>query len=238
MDFLPHMRMMGIAPELPGASELAEKLSAAGVVVSIAHSDATYDDIKDAVRRGFSDVTHIYSGCSTVVRRDAFRVSGVVEAGLEMDELTVQAIADGRHLPPELLRLIYRAKGADGMYAITDALEFAASRIDEGAAYTQLNGMSVLYEDGVMKLPDRSAFAGSVATMSRAVNVLVGAGIALTDAVRMATGTPATRIGALHKGRVASGYDADLILFDDDINVRLCMVAGDIHFGREYIQCA
>jgi len=236
LDFLPHIRMMGIAPELPGALELAEKLSAAGVVVSIAHSDATYAEIEDAVRHGFSDVTHIYSGCSTVVRRSAFRVSGVVEAGLVMDELTTQAIADGCHLPPELLRLIYRMKGADGMYAITDALEFAASHIEEGAEYAQLNGMNVLYEDGVMKLPDRSAFAGSVATMSRAVSVLVKAGIPLIHAVRMATDTPAIRIGALGKGRVAAGYDADLVLFDDEINVRLCMAAGNIHFGREYLQ--
>jgi len=95
--------------------------------------------------------------------------------------------------------------------------------------------MDVLYEDGVMKLPDRSSFAGSVATMSRAVSVLVKAGIPLTDAARMATDTPAVRVGALGKGRVAAGYDADLVLFDDEINVRLCMIAGNIHFGREYI---
>jgi N-acetylglucosamine-6-phosphate deacetylase len=238
LDFLPHIRMMGIAPELPGALALAETLSAAGVVVSIAHSDATFVEVEEAVKRGFSDVTHIYSGCSTVVRRSAFRISGVVEAGLTMNELTVQAIADGCHLPPELLRLIYRCKGADSMYAITDGLEFAASRIEEGAVYRQKSGMDVLYEDGVMKLPDRSAFAGSVATMSRTVNVLTRAGIPLRDAVRMATDTPAMRAGAIGKGRVAAGYDADLILFDDEINVKLIMVAGNIRYGREYTTCA
>lgn len=236
MDFIPWLGMMGVAPELDGALALGDTLAAHGVVASIAHSDATYDEAVAATRHGFSDVTHLYSGCSTVVRQNAFRVAGVVEAGLERDELTVQAIADGCHLPPALLRLIYRCKGADGMYAITDGLEFSASDVMEGLAYTQQNGMSVLYEYGVMMMPDRLAFAGSVATMNRCVRTLREAGIPLPDAVRMATATPAARIGALVKGRVVPGYDADLILFDENIDVRFCMVKGKVLYGREFIR--
>ena len=224
----PALRMMGVAPELDGAMALGRRLSERGIVASAAHTDADYDAMARAVMNGFSDVTHLYSGCSSVVRRSAFRVAGVVEAGLEMSALTVQVIADGCHLPLPLLRLIYRCKGADKMYAVTDGLEFSAAEQQEGALYTQLNGQPCLYEDGVMKLPDRHAFAGSVATMSRLVRTLVRAGIPLADAVRMATDTPAQRIGAKGKGRIAAGYDADILLLDDSLHVTLVMAGGEI----------
>lgn len=224
----PCLKMMGVAPELEGAMALGRRLSERGVVVSAAHTDADYDTMAQAVLNGFSDVTHLYSACSSVVRRNAFRVAGVVEAGLEMSELTTQVIADSCHLPPALLRLIYRCKGADGMYAVTDGLEFSAAPQKEGVLYTQKNGQPCLYEDGVMKLPDRRAFAGSVATMSRLVRTLVRVGIPLNDALRMATDTPARRIGAARKGRVAVGYDADLLLLDDTLHVSFVMAGGSI----------
>ena len=224
----PHLRMMGVAPELEGALALGRRLNDLGVVASVAHSDADYDTVARAALSGFSDVTHLYSGCSSVVRKNAFRVAGVVEAGLEMDSFTVQVIADGCHLPLPLLRLIYRCKGPEKMYPVTDGLEFAASRQEEGVTYVQMNGQSCVYEDGVMKLPSRAAFAGSVATMSRLVRTLAKAGIPAREAIRMATDTPARRIGAARKGRVAAGYDADLLLLDDALNVRLVMAKGKI----------
>ena len=220
------LRMMGAAPELDGAMELGRRLARRGVIATVAHSDADYDTVRRAAENGFSDVTHLYSGCSSVVRRNAFRVAGVVEAGLEMENLTVQVIADGCHLPDALLRLIYRCKGPDMMYPVTDGLEFSAARQEEGVIYTQLNGQKCLYEDGVMKLTDRSAFAGSVATMSRLVRTLVRAGIPVQDAVRMATDTPARRVGAAGKGRIEAGRDADILLLDGELNVRLCMARG------------
>ena len=224
----PHLKMMGVAPELDGALALGRRLNDLGVVASVAHSDADYDTVSRAALSGFSDVTHIYSGCSGVVRRNAFRVAGVVEAGLEMDCLTVQVIADGCHLPLPLLRLIYRCKGPEKMYAVTDGLEFAASKREEGVTYVQKNGQACVYEDGVMKLPDRTAFAGSVATMSRLVRTLAKAGIPPRDAIRMATDTPARRIGAARKGRVTAGYDADVLLLDEALRVRLVMAKGKI----------
>jgi N-acetylglucosamine-6-phosphate deacetylase len=168
------------------------------------------------------------------VRVDGYRVPGVVEAGLLRDELSVQVIADLRHLPPALLQLIYKCKGADRISLITDGLEYSAAELKEGTVYRQKNGVETVYEDGVMKLMDRKAFAGSVATSSRLVrNMAQGAGVPLLDAVKMATMTPARKLGVSgRKGMVAEGYDADLILFDENVNVKLCMVGGRVVFNQ------
>ncbi len=194
----------------------------------MAHSDASYEEIRRAVSLGFSDVTHIYSGCSSVVRKMGFRVAGVVEAGLLLDELSVTAIADLCHLPTALLALIYKCKGADKMSLITDALEPAGTELADGTVYMQKNGVPAIYEDGVMKLADRTAFAGSVATMDGLVRNMKNAiGIPLHEAVKMASATPASVIGAKTKGNIALGYDADLLLFDEDVNIRRVFVCGE-----------
>ena len=208
------VRIMGAAPELPGAMALGETLRARGVVASIAHSDADYETCRRALACGFTDITHIYSGCSMVHRKNGYRFGGVVEAGLLEDAFTVQVIADGKHLPPELLRLIVKCKGADRISLITDALFAAGSDLPDGSVLRQANGMETVLEDGVMKLPDRQAFAGSVATMDRLVRNMVHlAGVPLWDAVAMATATPARVIGlADRKGSLAPGFDADIVL--------------------------
>jgi len=229
LDAWDGIRMMGAAPEIPGVLELGRELARRGIVASAAHTDAAYDQMVQALDYGFCDITHLYSGCSTVVRKNGFRIPGVVEAGLELADYTVQVIADGKHLPDPLLRLIYQCKGAGRIELITDGLEFSASELEEGASYRQENGMETVYEDGVMKLPDRQAFAGSVATSSRLVRTMKNAGIPLQDAVRMATLSPAKRLSIDDRtGRIAPGYDADIVLFDEEVNVRFCMVSGKI----------
>jgi len=221
------IRMMGAAPEIPGGMELGLELVKRGIVASIAHSDATFEDVERAAQHGYTDVTHIYSGCSSVHRVNAYRVAGVVEAGLYFDDLTTQVIADGKHLPPSLLKLIYKCKGADKISLITDGLGPSASDIPEGTVYTQGNGVEIILDDGVMKMMDKQAFAGSCATMSRLVkNMVELAGVPLFEAVRMASLTPATVIGVNNKGKLAPGYDADVVLFDDEFEVSLVMVKG------------
>lgn len=222
------IKIMGVAPELPGALELGEQLNARGIVASVAHSNATYDEVFEAISHGYSDVTHLYSGCSGMIRVRSYRIPGVIEAGLNLDALTAQVIADGKHLPLTLLQLIYRCKGADNIILITDGLDYAAGHLVEGTVYRQLNGMETVYEDGVMKLLSREAFAGSVATMNRLVRNMCAAGVPLHEAVRMASENPAKRIGAHQKGRIAVGLDADLVVFDDDIEVKLVMSNGRI----------
>lgn len=219
---------MGVAPEIEGAFELGERLHEKGIVTSVAHTTADYDTAIAALDHGFSDVTHIYNACTSCFKRGIFREAGVVEAALTDDRYTAQVIADLRHLPLGVLKLIYKCKGADGMYLITDGLEFSASNLREGEICVQENGVEVVYEDGVMKLADRSCLAGSAASMEILVrNMYKSVDAPLWDAVKTASSTPARVIGIdSRKGYIKEGYDADILLFDGDINIKRVMVMG------------
>lgn len=230
LDYWNGIRMMGAAPEIDGGLKLGEEIAKRGIVASVAHSNADYDITEKALLHGYSDITHIYSACSSVVKINMLRVAGVVEAGLSLEGYTTQFIADLRHLPVGLLKLIYKAKGPDKAYAITDGLDFAALDINEGEIYTQENGVEIVYDDGVMKLADLSCLAGSVATSSKLVkNMYKDSDIPLVDAIKMASTTPANIIGIGNtKGKIQIGYDADLVLFDNDINIKHVSVNGNI----------
>lgn len=222
------IRIMGVAPELPGAMEFGKALRERGIRATIAHSDANYATCVQALDSGYTDITHIYSGCSMVHRINGYRSGGVVEAGLVEDGFTVQVIADGKHLPSELLRLIFKCKGASKISVITDALFPAAADLPDGSVLQQANGMQTILEDGVMKMPDRQAFAGSIATMDRLVrNMVQLAGVSVCDAVTMATATPA-RVAGLddRKGHLKPGYDADIVLLDKDLQVQAVYAMG------------
>lgn len=222
------IRIMGAAPEREGCMELGEKLRSRGIVASIAHSAASYETAIEAKEHGYSDITHIYNACSSCYKENLFRKAGVVEAGLADDGFTTQAIGDLRHLPVGVLKLIYHCKGPEKMYLITDGLEFSASDVHENAVYTQENGVSVICEDGVMKLADRSALAGSKAVLKDCVwNLYHTVGVPLTDAVRMASLTPAEVLGfGKTKGQIKVGCDADLLLFDENMNLSFIMTNG------------
>ena len=222
------IKVMGAAPELKGGINFGNELKKRGILATIAHSDANYNTCVEALKNGYSDITHIYSGCSIVHRENAFRIGGVVEAGLVEDDFTVQMIADGCHLPPELLRLIFKCKGPDKISMITDALAFAAAGHPEGATTHGGNGDVYVLEDGVMKLENRQAFAGSVATTDRLVRNMVNlAGVSLCDAVTMMTRTPARVVGLDdHKGSIQVGYDADIVIMDQDLQVQSVMAMG------------
>jgi len=218
------------APELPGALELADELGRRGILCSLGHSDTTYEHVAEAFERGYTHITHLYSGCSMLRRINAFRFMGVVESAYAIDSMTVEIIADGKHLPPELLRLILKLKPWDKISLITDSMRCAG--MPEGSIQytgTKENGMQVLIEDGVAKLTDRSAFAGSIATADRLVwNMKNLAGVPLLDAVRMITYNPASLM-RIHnrKGVLAPGKDADICIFDDDINIKAVLVNGE-----------
>lgn len=214
--------IMGAAPEEPDVLSLGDKLKEKGIVGSIAHSAASYEQVEEALKHGFSDITHIYNACTSCFKTGPLRTAGVVEAGLSIDEISAQTIADLKHLPKGLLKLIYKCKGDEKMYLITDGLEYSASEIKENTVFTQENGISVVYENNVMLLADKSALAGSVATLRDCVrNMYKEVGVPLYSAVRMASLAPATVVGyEKSKGQIKTGCDADLVIFDDNLNIK------------------
>ena len=220
-----------IAPELDGTCACAAWLAERGVVPAMGHSDATLAQVRDAVDCGFRHMVHFYSAMSSVRRDRGYRIPGMVEAGYLFDDVTVEAIADGRHLPHELLRLVQRVKGTDRVAMVTDAMRGAGMPEGTWRLGSLRWGRDVIVEEGVAKLPDRSGFAGSVCTMDRAVRTAVAAEISLADALRMASETPARILGMQdRRGRIAQGFDADFACLGDDLGVRMGVVAGEIAF--------
>ena len=219
------------APELPGVDGFANALRECGILPCIGHSDADFDCVSKAKDLGFTHVTHLYSCTSTVHRKNAFRYAGIVEAAYYFDDMTVEIIADGIHLPPSLLKLIYKLKGPDKIALITDSMRGAGMPDGESVLGNLDNGLHVIIEDGVAKLMDRSAFAGSVATCDRLLRNMVNlADVPLVDAVKMASLTPARILGIKNKGSLEAGYDADIVIFDENINVVNTIVNGRVIF--------
>lgn len=221
------------APELEGAILFGRRLREKGIIAAVAHTDAIYEEVLLAYENGYSLATHLYSCMSGVTRRNAFRYAGVIESAFLLD-MDVEIIADGVHLPPPLLKLVYKIKGPDRTALITDAMRAAGMPEGTSTLGSLKNGLTVLVEDGVAKLPDRTAFAGSVATANQLVrNMVQLADVSLLDAVRMAATTPA-RIMGVHarKGLLAPGKDADLVIFDDNITIDTTLVNGKIVYSR------
>ena len=231
----PDIVRWSLAPELPGALEMGRALTERGVLAAIGHSDATYAQVKESMEVGFSHITHLYSACSTITRVSGFRRGGVVEAAYVLDGLTSEIIADGCHLPPELLQMAYRFIGPKRLCLITDAKRAAGQTGGESILGSLENGQRVIIEDGVAKMPDRTSFAGSVCTADRLVRNMVRlAGASLPDAVEMVTATPARIIGKQDvTGLVAPGRKADLVLFDEDIHVKKVWTDGILRYASE-----
>lgn len=219
----PLVRMVTLAPELPGGLEMVTYLKERGIVVAVAHSDATYEEAKEAFRIGASHVTHCFNGMRPIHHRDP----GMVVAAMEESHVSVQAIVDDVHLHPAIVRLLYREKGPDKMVLITDALQ----AMGMGDGTYRFGGHEVKVSQGVAKLAD-GTLASSTVTMNEALAKTVRAGIPLRDAVIMATQTPADILGLTNKGRLAQGADADLVLLDDAFEVLWTMVGGELVYRR------
>lgn len=210
------------APENDLQQEFCKQLTRHEILPSVGHSNARYEELLPAVQAGCTLVTHFYSCTSTVTRDHGFRHLGVVETAYLLPEMDVEIIADGKHLPPELIRMILQIKGKEHVALITDSLPAAGLTQRKGI----VSGTPYIVEDGVAKLTDRSAFAGSIATTDLLVRILVKeCGCSIEDAVYMTTATPA-RILGLQKGSLTAGYDADVVVFDDDITVEAVFTQG------------
>ncbi len=222
------------APELPGAIEFAQYLRSKGILAALAHTDAIYEEVLEGFENGYSLATHLYSGMSGVSRRNAFRYAGVIESAFILDEMDVEIIADGIHLPAPLLKLIYKIKGPDRIALITDSMRGAGMPPGESVLGNIHTGLKVIIEDDVAKLPDRSSFAGSVATTDRLVRNMVNmAEVSLLDSVRMMSSTPARIMGVSdRKGSLVKGKDADILIFDENIGIKSTLVKGKIIYQK------
>jgi N-acetylglucosamine-6-phosphate deacetylase len=218
------------AIELPGSQDFLQELKRHNIISSLAHSDATCREVMDAYENGISALTHFYSCMTGVHRKNAYRVAGAIEAGYLIDELFVEVIADGCHLPAELLQLIYKIKGADRICLVTDSMRAAGMPDGEYVLGSLGAGQRCIVEEGVAKLPDRTAFAGSIATTDRLVRTMHSLTNApLHEVVRMASLTPAKLLKIEDKkGSICVGKDADLIVFNDKIEIQKVMVRGEL----------
>lgn len=230
LDRCPALARWSFAPELEGAEEFAAELKKRGIVASIGHTNATFQECDAAYKSGADLMTHFYSCMSTVSRRNAFRYAGTIEYGYIQDGMHLEIIADGIHVPQDLLHLLLKIKGVERLALVTDSMRAAGMPEGPSILGPLSDGQEVIVEDGVAKLMDKSAFAGSVATADRLVRTMVQiAGCSITDAVRMITENPARIMGISdRKGSLKAGMDADLVIFDEDINVRNTIIEGKI----------
>ncbi|MFM8321044.1 MAG: N-acetylglucosamine-6-phosphate deacetylase [Chloroflexota bacterium] len=220
------LRIMVIAPELEGAAGLAARLAQHGILPAAGHSMARESQIQAAMQAGLGHVTHIFSAMSTTVREGPWRKPGLLETALVYPELTVEMIADNRHLPPTLMKLAYRCIGAERLSVISDATSGAG--LPDGSRF-RMGRMEYEVADGVGMMFDRSAFAGSTTLLNQMLPVLTEAvGMPLPEAVRVTSLNPARRLGLDgRKGSLEVGKDADLAIYDPDFSAWRVMLGGE-----------
>jgi len=227
MEYADDIASMTLSPEIDGAEGLIKTLVDNDIMASIGHSDATYSQILKAIEWGARHVTHMYCAMSTIVKAGPARIIGVVETTLLLDELTTEVIADGKHLPPELVKMVLKVKGIDKVCATTDAMRGAGM---PAGVYTfgPKDGQEAVVQDGMAVMPDRTGYASSVVRMNDLIKVLIGpVGLSLTDAVKMASMTPAKIIGVDDRmGSLEAGKDANVVIADDEIDIHATIVEG------------
>ena len=215
------------APELDGMKEFAEVMIKNGVLMSLGHSDATSDIAKEAFENGFSHITHLYSATPTVRKINQVVMAGVVEAAYLNDNVTVELIADGKHAAVDALKLAVKIKGTDKVALVTDALRPAGEDVTESWLGEKVPENRVIIEDGVAKLPDRSSFAGSIATAATLLEKGVNHyGFSVADTVKMITETPASILGLTDRGIIKNGCRADIVIFDNELNINKVFIGG------------
>ncbi len=211
---IPSIKRWDVSPELPGAYEMAKILKWKNIVAGITHTQAEFEVVKDAYDAGFTHVSQLYNSMPGFHKRGEYKYEGTVESVLLLDDMSVEVIADGKHLPGTILRLVYKLKGVNNMSLVTCALKYADydGELEPDSDF--------IIEDGVCKLKDHSSLAGSLATMDKVVKVAVEAGIPFEDAVRMASESPAKVMGCFDRvGSLEDGKDADIVIMNKDLEI-------------------
>ena len=221
------IRSMTLAPEIPGAMQLIKELTKHGIVASCGHSEASYTQMVEAVSQGVRHTTHLYCAMSSIIREGANRQGGVVESALLIDELTTEVIADGKHLPPELIKLAIKCKTTDGVAIVTDAMR-GAGMPDGIYTFGAKDGTEAIVKNGEAKMLDGSGYASGVVRMNDMIKVMRDiVGVPLEDAVKMASLTPARILGVDDElGSIEVGKQGDIVLLDEELNVQKTIVGG------------
>ncbi|HKP05593.1 MAG TPA: N-acetylglucosamine-6-phosphate deacetylase [Chthoniobacterales bacterium] len=231
LQFADLIKVMTIAPELPGALALIDRLRLHKIVVSGGHSDATDIEARAAAEYGMRQVTHTFNAMSSAQRQGIYRQAGLLEFALSEPDIGCELIADGHHVSPTLMKMLYRAKAPQGICLVTDAT--AGAGLAAGTEFT-LSGRRCVVGDGVCLLSDRSALAGSASRMIDLVRVMVNqVGVPLHEAVAMATANPARVLGLSAKGKLKVGAGADFVIFSRDLEVRRTLLAGERIYKNE-----
>lgn len=222
LEKYPCIKRWDEAPELPGSIEFIEACRHHGVLTALTCTHATFETVEAAHNAGMTHAAHFYNAMPVVYKEHEFKVPGTVESVYALQDMTVETIADGIHVPPVMLHVVYQIKGVEKMALITDSLAYAACN---GEVTCEPR---VILEDGVCKLADHSALAGSIATMDTLIRTsILKAEIPMIDVFRMASETPAKIMGVFdRKGSIEEGKDADIIMFDKDINLTYVMQMG------------
>ncbi|MBA3607856.1 MAG: N-acetylglucosamine-6-phosphate deacetylase [Chthoniobacterales bacterium] len=212
------IQRLTLAPEVPGALELIARLTKNGIASSGGHSNAWEEEARAGFEAGMRQVTHTFNCMSSLRRREGERVAGLLEFALSEPEIFCELIADGHHVGRTLMRMLYRAKGAEGICLVTDAT--AGAGLPNESCF-RLGGAECVVRDGACWMADGSALAGSAARMIDLVRqIMEVVGAPVHEAVRMATETPARAMGWGKKGKLAAGMDADLVVLSPELAVR------------------
>jgi N-acetylglucosamine-6-phosphate deacetylase len=211
------VRMMTVAPELPGALDLVCLLQGRGITVSLGHTDATAAEANAAFDLGVRTVTHVFNAMRPLVHRDP----GIIGAALVRDDVVLQAIVDNVHLDPDVVRILW-ALGGGRLALVTDAIAGASM----GDGTYALGGIEITVADDVVRRED-GVLAGSTLTMPQAVRNLVAAGASLEQALEAASRVPARVLGDPGLGRLFPGGPADIVVIDDRVEVVRAIVGGE-----------
>lgn len=234
LDSSPNILRWTIAPELEGAYELGDELYKRGINASIGHSCAEDFHVHEAVLHGFRSVTHMYSMTSSIVRINCYRHPGINEAAYLEDDLYLEAIADGHHLPNTLLRLMIKNKGYDKIILVTDSM--SAAGFGDGLFYlgNPEDHHQVLIKNSVGFMPDMSSFAGSVACADQLIRTMLNIGTPMNEAVKMMSLNPAKLLHFEQEiGSIEIGKKADIILFDEQVDVKQVYINGALKFKKK-----
>ncbi len=213
------IKKVTLAPELPGSLEMIAALGKMDVIASIGHTHATYQETCDAIAYGCTQATHLFNAMGAIHQRQP----GALTALLLAKQIDAEIIVDGVHLHPAIIELIYRLKGKDGLFLVTDAMR--AKCLGDGEY--ELGGQAVTVNKGEARLAN-GVLAGSTLRLPQAIlNMVTFTKCSLVDAVYMATVNPAKALGLSdRKGSIAVGKDADLVILDAAFDVHLTLRGG------------